>query len=56
MRLYRLAASPFAVRVRIGLYAKGITLEFAAPPGGLGSDAFRKITPLGKVPSLVCDG
>ena len=55
MRIYQLVASPFAVRVRIALYAKGVTPEFAAPPGGLSSDAFRKITPLGKVPSLVCD-
>lgn len=55
MKLYQLVASPFAVRVRIALYAKGVTPEFAAPPDGIGSDAFRKITPLGKVPSLVCD-
>ena len=37
MRLYQLVASPFAVRVRIALYAKGVTPEFAAPPGGLGA-------------------
>lgn len=43
------------MRVRIALYAKRTTLEFASPRGGLGSDAFRNITPLGKVPSLVCD-
>lgn len=55
MKLYQLATSPFAVRVRIALYAKGVTLELAAPPGGIGSEAFRKITPLGKVPTLLCD-
>lgn len=55
MKIYQAVASPFAVRVRIALYAKGVTAEFAAPPDGLGSEAFRKITPLGKVPSLVCD-
>ncbi len=55
MRLYQLVASPFAVRVRIALSAKGVMPEFAAPPDGLGSEAFRNITPLGKVPSLVCD-
>ena len=55
MKRYQLVPSPFAVRVRIALYAKGLTLKFAAPPGGLGPDAFRKISPLGKVPSLVCD-
>lgn len=55
MKLYQAVRSPFAVRVRIALYAKGITMQFIAPPGGLGSFEFRKITPLGKVPSLVCD-
>ena len=44
-----------AVRVRIALYAKGVAPEFTAPPDGAGSEAYRKITPLGKVPSLVCD-
>jgi len=55
MKLYQAVTSPFAVRVRIALYAKGIAAEFAAPPDGMGSEAFRKITPLGKVPTLVCD-
>ena len=55
MKIYQAVTSPFAVRVRIALYAKGVTPEFAAPPDGMGSEAFRKITPLGKVPALVCD-
>lgn len=55
MKIYQAVTSPFAVRVRIAVYAKGVTPEFAAPPDGMGSVAFRKITPLGKVPSLVCD-
>ena len=55
MKLYQAVTSPFAVRVRIALYAKGVDMEFVVPPGGLGSDEFRKITPLGKVPTLVCD-
>lgn len=55
MKIYQAVTSPFAVRVRIAVYAKGITPQFAAPPDGLGSEAYRKITPLGKVPSLVCD-
>ena len=55
MKIYQLVTSPFAVRVRIALYAKGVTPEFVAPPDGIGSEAFRKITPLGKVPTLVCD-
>ena len=55
MKIYQAVTSPFAVRVRIALYAKGVTPEFAAPPDGMGSEAYCKITPLGKVPSLVCD-
>ena len=55
MKLYQAVTSPFAVRVRIALYAKGVEAEFVSPPDGMGSEAFRKITPLGKVPTLVCD-
>jgi len=55
MKLYQVAVSPFAVRVRIAIYAKGLTPEFADPPGGMGSDAYRKLTPFGKVPTVVCD-
>jgi len=54
-KIYQAVTSPFAVRVRIALYAKDLKPEFAAPPGGMGSEEYRKITPLGKVPSLVCD-
>jgi glutathione S-transferase len=32
-----------------------LTPEFIEPPDGMGSEAYRKITPLGKVPTLVCD-
>lgn len=55
MKLFQVVTSPFAVRVRIALYAKGITPEFSAPPDGMGSKAYRKISPLGKVPTLICD-
>jgi glutathione S-transferase len=55
MKIYQVAVSPFAVRVRIAIYAKGLTPEFADPPGGMGSAAYRKLTPFGKVPTLVCD-
>ena len=52
MKIYQAISSPFAVRVRIAVYAKGLTVEFVSPPDGLGSAAFRKITPLGKVPAM----
>jgi glutathione S-transferase len=55
MKIFQVATSPFAVRVRIAVYAKGATPELAAPPDGMSSVAFREITPLGKVPTLVCD-
>jgi glutathione S-transferase len=55
MKIYQAVTSPFAVRVRIALYAKRVTPEFAAPPDGMSSEKYRKITPLGKVPTLVCD-
>ena len=52
MKLYSLDASPFASRVRIQAYAKDIALEILPPPGGLGSDEFRALAPLGKIPAL----
>lgn len=57
MKLYQADLSPFAARVRIQLRAKGISeIEFAEPPGGLGSDEYRKINPTGKIPALEVDG
>jgi glutathione S-transferase len=55
MQLYDLALSPFAARVRIQVYAKALALPRAEPPGGLGSDEYRKINPIGKIPALVLD-
>ncbi len=57
MILYQDLRSPFVLRVRIAIYAKGLhdALTFTPPPDGFGSQAFRSITPLGKVPTLVLD-
>ena len=52
MKLYDLALSPFAARVRLQVYAKGLAVERLEPPGGLASDAYKKINPTGKVPAL----
>ena len=52
MKLYQDDASPFASRVRIQIYYKGLDLEIAAPPGGLRSDDYRRINPLGLIPAL----
>lgn len=55
MRLYDLDHSPFAARVRMALYAKGLTAAVAPPPGGARSAAYRAINPLGLVPALMLD-
>lgn len=53
MKLYQANLSMFAAPVRIQTYAKGISLEFLDPPGGLQSPAYVAINPTGKVPCLV---
>jgi glutathione S-transferase len=56
MKLYDVALSPFAARCRIQLYAKKLAIELAEPPGGLGSESYRKVNPTGKVPALQLEG
>ena len=55
MKLYEATLSPFAARVRVQLYAKGLDVPRVEPPGGLGSDAYKKINPTAKVPALELD-
>ena len=55
MKLYDLALSPFAARCRIQIYAKKLPIELVEPPGGLGSESYRKLVPTGKVPALQLD-
>jgi glutathione S-transferase len=55
VKLYNLALSPFAARCRIQIYAKGLPIELLDPPGGLGSESYRKVNPTGKVPALQLD-
>lgn len=56
LKFYQSNLSPFATRVRILAYAKGVRLESLSPPGGLKSPEFLAINPLGKVPCLDHDG
>lgn len=50
--LYSLPNSFYSARCRAVVYGKGIDVAVQAPPGGLGSETFRSISPLGKVPAL----
>ena len=52
MKLYSTDHSPFTARVRMAAYAKGVALECVEPPEGPGSDAYKRISPLGMVPAL----
>jgi len=56
VKLYNADLSPFAARCRIAIYAKDLDVALEAPPSGLGSDAYKKLNPTGKVPALEIDG
>ena len=56
MKLYNANLSVWASRCRLVLYAKGLDAEILAPPGGLGSDEYKKINPTGRIPALEVDG
>ena len=51
MKLINLAHSPYAARVRMVAYAKGIELELI-PPEGFRTEEFKQFNILGKVPVL----
>jgi glutathione S-transferase len=42
--------------VRILIRAKGLAIEILPPPGGSGSNEFRRIAPIGKIPALDTGG
>lgn len=54
MKLYQLDLSPYTARVRLICYAKGLDVEITDPPG-FGSDEYKKINPIGKIPALQLD-
>lgn len=55
MKLYSANLSPFAARARMAVYAKGLDLEIALPPGGPKSAEYRALNPIGKIPALTLD-
>lgn len=56
MKLYAVALSPFAARVRLALRIKGLAYDMVPPPGGsTRSPEFLAINPIGKLPVLVTD-
>jgi glutathione S-transferase len=55
VKLYNLDHSPYATRVRIQIYKKGLDVAIEAPPVALRTDAFNERFPLGKLPILELD-
>ena len=59
MKLYQTYTSPFPTRVRLVLYAKGLTPEIIEPPGFHATTESKgdyfTINPIGRVPALVTD-
>lgn len=56
MQLISLPVSPFAARVRIALYAKGLAVDIAPPPAGWPRNPqFRDLSPTGRVPVLILE-
>lgn len=56
MKLFSLALSPYAARVRIAIYAKGLPVEIVTPPPDWRTSMdFRKLNPLVRIPVLVLD-
>ena len=59
MKLYQTYTSPFPTRVRLVLYAKGLSSEIIEPPGFHATveskGDYVDINPIGRVPALVTD-
>ena len=56
LRLYAIPASLYCAKIRIVLRAKGLAWEELPPPGGYGSDEYRRLVPSGNLPARVHDG
>ena len=56
MKLYSGDLSPYSARVRMQIYAKGITDITLERPANFGLPAFREENPIGRIPVLDIDG
>ena len=56
MKLYSGDLSPYSARVRMQIYAKGITDIVIERPPEFGTPAFRETHPIGRIPVLDIDG
>ncbi|MBU1377037.1 MAG: glutathione S-transferase family protein [Alphaproteobacteria bacterium] len=56
MKLYSGDLSPYSARVRMQIYAKGITDIALERPADFGLPAFRQRNPIGRIPVLDIDG
>ncbi len=54
--LYSIPASIYCAKTRILLRYKGLDWQDLAPPGGYGSEEFKRIVPSGNLPTLVDGG
>lgn len=55
VKLYNLEHSPYATRVRMQIYKKGLDLEILPPPEALRTPEFMARFPMGKIPVLELD-
>src|SRR5208283_5117017 len=55
MKLYSRDLSNFSAKSRIVIYEKGLDVEMVDPPGGMSSQEYEKLNPLGKIPALQLD-
>lgn len=53
IRLYAIPESLYAAKLRIVLRHKGLDWEEVLPPGGYGSDEYKRTVPSGNIPALV---
>lgn len=56
LQVYGAPLSPYVAKIMIQIAAKGLDIPVVAPPGGVGSDEYKKLNPTGKIPALDVNG